>query len=327
MKHGLPTNRKLSGGLNFEVFTTDEIDDIHVSTLELLSTTGIYVEDKNAVQVFADGGANVDFQNQIVKIPPHMLEEAINSAPEFVVLPGRTPEFDFALGNNRVGFTNFGEAVKLVDAETGKLRETTKADLGDCAVLIDYLENINVCERPMGAHDVLESVAALHNAEALLANTRKHIFLGPQNGHLAKKIAEMVSAVVGGSDKLHERSVLTFVTAPVSPLKLVKDCCEIIMEGAKTGMGTLVISQALSGGTSTVTLAGTLVTHNSEVLSACVLSQLSQKGSPFIYGSSTCSLDLRHGCAVVGNPETALLSAAIAQMSRYYLLPSWVAGG
>jgi trimethylamine--corrinoid protein Co-methyltransferase len=83
----------------------------------------------------------------------------------------------------------------------------------------------------------------------------------------------------------------------------------------------------MAGGSSPVTLAGTLVLHNAEVLSTCVLSQLVRKGAPFVYGSSTCSMDLRFGTAVVGNPETALLNAAIAQISRNYKLPCQVAGG
>ena len=327
MRRGHQTGTQSLDGVRFSILGENEMDKIHQSTQELLITTGIYVEDEDAREVFASGGGTVDPKSGMVKIPAWMLDDAIQSAPETLVLAGRTPDKDFVLQPNRVGFTNFGEAIQVVDVEDGGLREPTKTDIGDCAALIDYLDHIDVCERPMGAHDVPQAMAAVHNAEALLSNTTKHIFLGPQDGFLAGKIGEMVAAVVGGRDALAERSVLTFVTTPVSPLKLVNDCCQIVMEGARSGMGTCVISQALAGGTSTVTLAGTLVTLNAEVLSALVLSQLVRKGSPFIYGSSTCSLDLRFGTAVVGNPETAMISAAVAQMARYYLLPSWVAGG
>jgi trimethylamine--corrinoid protein Co-methyltransferase len=161
----------------------------------------------------------------------------------------------------------------------------------------------------------------------MLLNTTKHCLIGPQNGYLSKKIAEMCAAVAGGEDSLRERPIMTFGTCPVTPLKLVRDCCEIIMESVRSGMVLLVLTQAMAGGTSTVTLAGTLVIHNAEVLSGLVLSQLIRKGAPFLYGSSTCSLDLRYATAVVGSPETALISAAVAQMARYYLLPSYVAGG
>jgi trimethylamine--corrinoid protein Co-methyltransferase len=327
LKRNLYAGKRQSGGLRLNVFTDDELDQIHAATLEVLWKTGIFVEDEEALEVFDAGGATVDLKTKIVKIPPYVLEDAVSSAPEIVILAGRNSNNDMVLERSRVGFTNFGEAIKVIDAHTGELREPTKADVGDCAVLIDYLEHVDVCERPMGAHEVPQAVAALHNAEAMLSNTTKHCFLGPQNGYLAKKVGEMVAAVVGGTDKLRDRSVLTFLTCPVSPLKLVRDCCEIIMEAARSGMGVGVLSQALAGGTSTITRAGTLVTHNAEVLSGLVLSQLTRKGSPFIYCSSTCSLDLRYGTAVVGNPETGLLSAAIAQMARYYLLPSWVAGG
>ncbi|MBW2437285.1 MAG: trimethylamine methyltransferase family protein, partial [Deltaproteobacteria bacterium] len=84
---------------------------------------------------------------------------------------------------------------------------------------------------------------------------------------------------------------------------------------------------ALSGGSSPVHLAGTLVIQNCEILSSLVLSQSSQKGTPFVYGSSTCPMDLRMATATVGSPETGMISAAVARLARYYSLPSFVAGG
>jgi trimethylamine--corrinoid protein Co-methyltransferase len=83
---------------------------------------------------------------------------------------------------------------------------------------------------------------------------------------------------------------------------------------------------AMAGGSSPVTLAGTLVTHNAEVLAGITLSQLAERGSPVIYGSSTTAMDLRLASASVGSPECGLIGAAVAQMARRYLLPSFVAG-
>jgi trimethylamine--corrinoid protein Co-methyltransferase len=83
---------------------------------------------------------------------------------------------------------------------------------------------------------------------------------------------------------------------------------------------------AMAGGSSPVTLAGTMVTHNAEVLAGITLSQLVERGSPVIYGSSTTAMDLKLAAASVGTPELALISAAVAQMARRYLLPSFVAG-
>ena len=179
----------------------------------------------------------------------------------------------------------------------------------------------------MGASDVPIASVQLHNAEAWLPNTSKHGFMGPGNGYLTKKIIEMAAAITGGKDKLIERPIISFITCPVSPLQLVKEACEIIMETARSGLTINVLSMAMAGGSSPVTLAGTLVDHNAEVLGGLVLSQLTRKGAKFIYGSSTTAMDLRLASASVGSPECALINAAVAQMSTYYLLPSWVAGG
>ena len=327
MKRNVFAGKKGVGGTQFSILSDDELHDIHMATLEVMWRTGLYVEDDEAVEIFDGGGAVVDKKTKIVKIPPHLLESALSSAPAIFPLAGRTPEHDFILEPGRVGFTNFGEAIKVVNPQTREIHEPTKKDLSECVRLLDYLPNIDVVERPMGCHEVPQDDVALHNAEVLLNNTSKHIFLGPQSGELAKKVIEMVSAVIGGKEHLAERSVLTFLTCPISPLKLVRDCCEIIIQGSRSGMGVGVLSQALCGGTGPVSIAGTLVTHNAEVLTSLVLSQLVNKGVPFMYSSSTCSLDLRFGAAAVGTPETALISASIAQMARYYMLPVWVAGG
>lgn len=42
---------------------------------------------------------------------------------------------------------------------------------------------------------------------------------------------------------------------------------------------------------------------------------------------STTTFDMKHGTAVVGVPEMAMISAGAAELANYYGLPSYVAGG
>jgi trimethylamine--corrinoid protein Co-methyltransferase len=98
------------------------------------------------------------------------------------------------------------------------------------------------------------------------------------------------------------------------------------MESARAGAAVNILSMAMAGGSSPVTLAGTLVTHNAEVLAGLTLAQLTRKGAKVVFGSSTTAMDLRLAAASVGSPECALISGAVAQLARFYLLPSWVAG-
>ena len=226
-----------------------------------------------------------------------------------------------------MGFTTFGEGVLVKDIDTGELRKPTKKDVCDAARLADALSEVDVYERAVGAHDVPQEVGQMHNAEATFNNTSKHVFMGPFDGYQLEKIVEMAALISGGTEELLRRPLITFITCPVSPLKLVQDTCEVIMGAARSGMAVNILSMAMSGGSSPVTLAGTLVNHNAEVLAGVALSQLTCKGAKVIYGSSTTAMDLKLASASVGSPECAMINAMVARLSRYYMLPSFVAGG
>jgi trimethylamine--corrinoid protein Co-methyltransferase len=327
MKRDLQAGIQPDAGLSLNVLTDDEVHEIHRGTLEILGQTGVFVEDEKALDCFESGGARVDRKSKMVQIPPRLVEEAIRSAPSKVILAGRDPKHDLVLEGRRVHFTNFSEGVKVNDLQTGENRTPVKKDLVDTARVIDYLDEVDFCEKALGAHDVNQTTVPLHNAEAYLTNTTKHCAFGPGNGKLLNKILEMAAAIVGGFKKLKERPIVSFATCPVSPLKLITDCCEIIMESARNNVACNILSMAMSGGTAPVSTAGTLVIHNAELLSGITLSQLTRKGAPVIYGSSTTAMDLKLAAATVGTPECALISAAVARLARDYLLPSYVAGG
>ena len=327
MKRSLHAGKRLNGGLSLNILTDDELEEIHLATLELLATTGLFVEDEKALACFADGGASVDRHTKRVTLPSHIVEDAIRSAPPKVILYGRDPRHDIVMESNRVHFTNFSEGVMVNDPYTGENRPPLKKDLVASARVIDYLDEVDFCEKALGAHDVHQESVPLHNAEAYLTNTSKHCAFGPGNGRLLGKIIQMAAAIAGGIEKLKKRPLVSFTTCPVSPLQLIRDCCEIIMESARNGMVCNILSMAMAGGTAPVTLAGSLVTHNAEILGGITLSQLTRKGAPVIYGSSTTAMDLKLAAATVGTPECALISGAVARLARYYALPSYVAGG
>jgi trimethylamine---corrinoid protein Co-methyltransferase len=326
LKRNLHAGKRLSGGFSLNVFTGDELNEIHLATLEVLEKTGLFIEGDEALELLDGAGARVDRKNKIVKFPPYLVEDSIRSAPAKVMLAGRNPRNDMVLETNRVGFTTFGEGIYVEDLETGQIRKSTKADVAASALLADYLPHVDVYERAVGASDVPLEVDQLHNAEAYIPNTSKHCFMGPGNGNLQKRILKMFEAVAGSPENLRKRPLISFITCPTSPLRLIKDSCEIIVGAARSGMAINVLSMAMSGGSAPVSLAGTLVTHNAEVLGGLILSQVARKGTPFIYGSSTTSMDLKLGTTPVGSPELAMINAAVVILARFYELPSWVAG-
>ena len=326
MKRNPQAGVRRSAATRLGIFSDADFDDIHRATLEVLDRTGVFVESDDALDVLSDGGCRVDRETRIVRIPPHVVEDAVRSAPSSVRLCGRVPENDVMLEGGRVGFTNFSAGIMVQDPRTDEYRESTVQDVADLARMTDYLTEIDTYEHSVEGRDAPQDTLAVRDTAVALKNTTKCVGTGALSTYDVDAIVRMGAAVAGGEDKLRERPLLYFCECPVSPLKITRDAAEVIMGAARHGIPNNVISMAMSGGSSPVTLAGTLVVHNCEVLASLTLAQLTERGAPTIYGSSTTAMDLRLAAASVGSPELGLLSASVAQLAQRYALPSFVAG-
>lgn len=314
-------------GFSLNMYTEDELYQIHLATLEVLWQEGVHVNSKEAQDIFKDGGALVDYSTGKVNIHPYMVEDAIKSAPSTVIMASRDGKNDYVMNGNRVGFTTFGAGITVVDTDTGEVRPTTKKDLEKTARMGDYLDNVNIYSHAVTATDAPASSVDLHEAEAFLNNTTKHcMHIDLAHSENIKRYIAMAAAIVGGENKLYERPIVSALTCPQSPLQLHQESCDIIIQLGNVGLPVNVLSMAMSGATTPVTIAGTLVVHNAEVLAGLVLSQLANRGAPVIYGSSTTSFDLQQASAPVGSPELGICNAGVAALAHFYNLPSYVAG-
>ena len=302
----------MTPALRLEVLSAGDLDAVHAETLQVLEETGVFVEDDEALDIFADGGASIDRETGMVRIPGEVVEAAIAGCPKD--------------DDGPVRFCNFDEGVMYVDPRSGVRRDPTKADAGDAARLVDALPNIDEYAAAVRPTDVPAATAAVHGCEAALLNTSKGVGAEATSGWEVRVCAGLGACVAGSLDALREEGLVGFGTCPVSPLKLPRDATEVIVECARLGLSDTILSMAMAGGSAPVTLAGTLVVHNAEVLSGITLAQLTERGAPVVYGSSTTAMDLRYAAASVGSPEMALIGAAVAQMAKQYRLPSCIAG-
>jgi trimethylamine--corrinoid protein Co-methyltransferase len=314
-------------GCGLQLFTDHDLEAIHSNTLEIMEKNGINVQSEKAMDIFEKGGAQVDREKKNVKIPGHMVEEAVRTAPGKVLLAGRDPKNDVILEDGRVNFIPFGTGVNVIDPYTDEYRQSTKKDIEQLATITDALDQMDFCFDTVIPRDVDPRTVCYHSFEGHINNTTKHVFTSPEDTHSAQMLIEMAGKIVGGKEKLKDRPIITGGGCPISPLTYSEALCESIIEYADAGLPFLNLSMAMAGGTAPATLAGTLVTHNAEVLTGVVLSQLVRKGAPMIYGSSTTNLDLRKAVATVGSPELALISAGVAKLAQFYNLPSFVSGG
>jgi trimethylamine--corrinoid protein Co-methyltransferase len=326
VKKDLYSGIAASSGFGFNVFTEDEIDKIHLATLEVLEKTGLYVGAPEAMDILEDGGAKVDREKKIAKFPPHLVEDCIRSAPHKIVLYGRDPRHDVVLEDKSVNFCTFGQGVFIMELD-GSVRTSVNQDVARAALLTDAMEEVDVCERSLTAGDAPDDVAPIHEAEVVFANTAKHTVYGPGNGWRAGKIIKMAQAIVGGEENLRERPICTINCSPTSPLTLDENCCTGVMTCARAGVPCNLISMVMAGVSGPLTLSGSLVVHNSEILGAIVLHQLTCKSAPLLYGSSSLSFDLKLTTTPVGSPECGLLNAGAPRLAQKYMLPSFAAGG
>ena len=85
-----PIKRKL----HLDVLTADQLVEIKSTTLQVLECIGVRFPSERAIKVFAEHGANVDFESQIVRLPPDMVLEAMSHAPRHYVMGSRSEAMD-----------------------------------------------------------------------------------------------------------------------------------------------------------------------------------------------------------------------------------------
>jgi trimethylamine--corrinoid protein Co-methyltransferase len=97
---------------------------------------------------------------------------------------------------------------------------------------------------------------------------------------------------------------------------------EGLIEYAKMGLPVDIASEPQCGGTSPVTLAGTLAQQTAEILGMIVIAQLVNPGTPVLMGTVAAAMDLRNGMIALGGVEAAMFNVAHAQMAQFYQIPS-----
>ena len=112
----------------------------------------------------------------------------------------------------------------------------------------------------------------------------------------------------------------------MSPLLFPDDVAEAIMETADLGIPLGPVPCPIAGATSPMSLAGSLVQQNAEILATVVLAQLVRPGLPIVYCGRLSVMEPRTGISVWGGVEVGLASAATVQIGHRYGLPVNVYG-
>ncbi|MCK4595321.1 trimethylamine methyltransferase family protein, partial [candidate division WOR-3 bacterium] len=109
---------------------------------------------------------------------------------------------------------------------------------------------------------------------------------------------------------------------PTSPIKWSDVTSQNVVDCAKFSIPVEFVSMPLSGFMAPVTLVGTLVQHTAETLSGIVISQLSNPGTPVLYGGSPAIFDIRYETTPMGAVETQMIDCAYNEIGKYLGIPT-----
>lgn len=304
------------------------LKQIHEASLTVLEQTGIEVQPSECREIFRRAGARLDDEHNRVFIPRSMVEDALATARNEVLLCGRDPKHDLLLGGRRVYMGTGGAAVKVLDLDTQRVRESTLADVAQIGRLVDALDNIHFYLRACVARDIPVELLDINTYYAAVTNTTKHVTVNSFTVPSARDVIELATMIAGGLDALRERPLVSFTSGwTVSPLRYAPETVEVVTELVRQEIPVFLSSAPQSGATSPAALAGTLVQINAEELSGVVYTQLVRPGTPVILGYVPSVSDLRTGNFVGGAAEFGLMHAAVAQLGQFYNLPVYNSSG
>mgnify|MGYP005851936987 CR=1 FL=1 len=315
----------LSGGL-LNVLAEAECQRIHAASLDILANHGVLCDSPALLRLFADGGALVDEDTRLVRLPGDLVNWALRAAPKSFTLYARDPALDLALEQPRAYFGLGGSAVPYFwDFEKRALRDPVKADVVAATRLGHALPNVDFVMSLAAAGDAPERLHYLHEYHAILGNTTKPVIYSAPSRRYAAAFLEMAAAASGGEGELRARPSVMLFTQPVSPLQ-IGPYNEGMIDFAALGVPILFSPGAMMGATSPATIAGSLVQGNAENLAGIALSQLLRPGTPIVYGPHTPVMDMATTRCTYAGTEQALGRAAMARLARFYGLPSFNTG-
>jgi trimethylamine--corrinoid protein Co-methyltransferase len=302
------------------VLSDEQTQELHEATLQLLERVGVVVSHPTAQELLADAGAQL--QDDRARIPPSLVERALQTAPTRVILSTRDGEEALRLEASEFYFGCQADCPTYLDPHSGIRRPFNLQDVTATAVINDYCSNIDFVAFSGLAADVPAEIAARVVFRQLLNNTTKSISVSANDAAELKDILEMAAIVAGGYQELRRKPFIAIFCGPITPLVHPEVALDQLLMCAEEEIPVIYSGIQGLGATAPCTLAGAIATANAECLSGLVIHQLKNPGAPFIFGSSPTVMDMRTSSLCSAAPETTLTVAALIQLAHRYQLPT-----
>jgi trimethylamine--corrinoid protein Co-methyltransferase len=318
----MPNIEPIQPQFHLEVLDAEQLEGIKSATLDVMAHTGVRFPSERALGVFAEHGADVDWERQIVRLPPDLVLDAMGHAPRSYILSGRVEGTELVLDGTRSYFATDGCGTLTVDFETGEQRSSCKEDVARMARVSDYLPSIAFYWPMVSAQD-FGRLAPLHELDASFNNTAKHVQTETVMGEKAAQYAvRMAEAIAGDREAMRARPPLSALICTIAPLGHDKEGIEAAMVYAQAGLPVGFMAMPTMGSTAPALPGGALVVGNAEAASAMVLMQLVAPGAPVFQSLLVSGMDPHTADYLVSLPQKYLCNVAAVEMAHDWGVPA-----
>jgi len=306
----------------FTLLDREDCLRIHQATCRILRETGVRVFSASGQELLRAAGAVV--KDDLVKIPPSLVESVLASAPRgFSLYKRGSSQACLHLDGNRVYFGPGSDTLRYLDPRSGERRAFLLSDIADCMRLCDGLPEIGFVMSVGVPTDVPSDSAYRHQFATMIRNTTKPIVFVCDGLADIQAITAMAAAAAGGMDRLSRYPNILLYSEPSTPLQHSREATEKLLFCAEHSLPVTHSPAPMMGGTAPATIAGAVALGSAEMLSGLVMHQLKNPGAPFLFGHGVHHLDMSTMVSVYGAPEFQLARVLAAEMGRFYGLPVW----
>lgn len=298
-----------------QVLSPEFVERVIEEAFEVNATLGLQFENPQALAILAEHGQRVDRAKERVWLSRDFVEQAIASAPRSFDLWNVTGDASIEVGGDNVTYDPGSAAIKVLESDRAT-RASTSADYVRLSRLVHHLKNIRANSTSLVPSDVPIEAGDYYRLYMAVQTCDKPVITGLFREESFPAMLEILTVVRGSEEALAEKPLAIFDACPSSPLRWSVLTSHSIIEAAKHGIPSEIISVPLTGATAPVTLSGTLVVHTAENLAGIALAQAVRPGAPVIYGGAPCLMDMRGGQTPFGSIETYLIDCAYAQIGK-----------
>jgi trimethylamine---corrinoid protein Co-methyltransferase len=315
----METNYHAQQTPQFRVLSDDQIKRVYQATLECLNRTGVHIHNAEARQLLAQAGARVDGIR--VRIPPHIIQDAVASNPRAFTIWGRDGIHLMHIVPDHVYFGPGPTCTYFIDPDTGAMRKTRRSDPGLTAKVCDALDNIDFVMSLGLIDNVTPRLAPVYEFAEMITNTSKPVLPWAYTTENVADIYKIALAVAGSDQALRERPFLALFSTYQSPLVQTDEDLANVLWAVEHDLPVIYLGGGCAGTTAPITGAGVLVISLAGALCGLAVMQLKKRGAAVCIGAVPEAMDLRTARPPYGGPEMSLFSAALADICRFLGLP------